>query len=47
MFLTAYAVYGDASRWSDIAEANPDVDPVFVPPGTVLRIPTRTTGAPP
>jgi Contractile injection system tube protein len=40
MFLTAYFFFGDPSRWTAIAEANPDVDPVFVPPGTVLRIPT-------
>jgi hypothetical protein len=39
MFLIAFFVYGDASRWPLIAEANPDVDPVFVPPGTVLRVP--------
>jgi hypothetical protein len=41
LFLTAFAFFGDASLWTVIAEANPDVDPVFVPPGTVLRIPTR------
>jgi hypothetical protein len=32
--------FGDPSLWTLIAEANPDVDPVFVPPGTALRIPT-------
>jgi hypothetical protein len=41
LFLTAFSFFGDASLWSLIAEANPEVDPVFVPPGTVLRIPTR------
>jgi len=40
-FLTAFSFYGDASLWTEIAEANPEVDPVFVPAGTVLRIPTR------
>jgi hypothetical protein len=40
MFLTAYLLFGDPARWTAIAEANPDVDPVFVPPGTVLSIPT-------
>jgi hypothetical protein len=40
MFLTAYSFFGDASLWTVIAGANPDVNPVFVPPGTVLRIPT-------
>jgi Contractile injection system tube protein len=39
LFLTAFLFFGDASLWSAIAEANPDVDPVFVPPGTALRIP--------
>lgn len=39
MFLTAFLVLGDAFLWSAIAAANPDVDPIFVPPGTVLRIP--------
>ncbi|HWO22628.1 MAG TPA: hypothetical protein VNO30_27905 [Kofleriaceae bacterium] len=41
MFLTAFFLFGDASRWSVLAEENPDIDPVFVPPGTVLRVPTR------
>jgi hypothetical protein len=41
MFLTAFSLFGDASLWTEIADANPDVHPVFVPPGTVLRIPTR------
>jgi Contractile injection system tube protein len=40
LFLTAYQFFGDASLWTIIADANPDVDPVFVLPGTVLRIPT-------
>jgi hypothetical protein len=40
LFLTAFFFFGDASLWTVIAEANPDVDPVFVPPGTVLRIPS-------
>jgi len=40
LFLTAYLFFGDPSLWTLIAEANPDVDPVFVPPGTALRIPT-------
>lgn len=47
LFLTASFFFGDASLWSVIAGANPDVDPVFVPPGTVLRVPTRgARGAP-
>ena len=41
LFLTAFSFFGDASLWTVIAEANPDVHPVFVPAGTVLRIPTR------
>jgi hypothetical protein len=41
MFLTAFSLLGDASLWTVIAAANPDVDPVFVPPGTVLRIPAQ------
>ena len=41
LFLTAFLFFGDASLWDVLAEANPDVDPVFVPPGTALRIPTR------
>jgi nucleoid-associated protein YgaU len=41
MFLTAFSLFGDPSLWTVIAEANPEVDPVFVPPGTVLRIPAR------
>jgi hypothetical protein len=40
LFLTAFQFFGDASMWDILADANPDVDPVFVPPGTVLRIPT-------
>jgi hypothetical protein len=40
LFLTAFQFFGDASMWEVLADANPDVDPVFVPPGTVLRIPT-------
>jgi hypothetical protein len=47
MFLTAFSLFGDASLWTAIAEANPGVHPVFVPPGTVLRIPTsRRLAAP-
>jgi hypothetical protein len=41
LFLTAFSFFGDVSLWTLLAEANPDVDPVFVPSGTVLRIPTR------
>jgi hypothetical protein len=41
LFLTAASFLGSPSLWSLIARANPDVDPLFVPPGTVLRIPTR------
>ncbi|HWU89446.1 MAG TPA: hypothetical protein VN253_19430 [Kofleriaceae bacterium] len=41
LFLTAFSFFGDPSLWDILAEANPDIDPVFVPPGTVLRIPTR------
>jgi hypothetical protein len=41
LYLTAFLFFGDPARWSVIAEANPEVDPVFVLPGTVLRIPTH------
>jgi hypothetical protein len=47
LFLTAYLVFGDASMWTVIAEANPDVNPVFVMPGTVLRVPTSRKSAAP
>jgi len=47
MFLTAFSLFGDASLWTEIAEANPDVNPVFVPPGTVLRIPAHRKPAAP
>lgn len=47
LFLTAAAFLGNPALWSLLARANPDVDPVFVPPGTVLRIPTRGRGTPP
>jgi hypothetical protein len=39
MFLTAMLRYGDVSLWRKLSELNPDVDPVFVPPGTILRVP--------
>lgn len=35
----AYREYGDDRRWRLIAEANGVVDPLAIPPGTVLRIP--------
>lgn len=41
LFLSAFSLFGDPSLWTVIAEANPEVDPVFVPPATVLRIPAR------
>lgn len=41
LFLTAAAFLGNPALWGLIARANPDIDPVFVSPGTVLRIPTR------
>jgi hypothetical protein len=47
LFLTAFSLFGDPSLWSLIAEANPEIDPVFVPPGTALRIPTRGRPAAP
>lgn len=47
LFLTAFAFYGDPALWTVIAEANPEVDPVFVPPGTLLRIPSRDAGGAP
>jgi hypothetical protein len=39
MYLTALLRLGDVSGWRKLAELNPDIDPVFVPPGTVLRLP--------
>jgi hypothetical protein len=41
LFLTAFQFFGDPALWTLIADANPDVDPVFVAPGTVLSIPSR------
>lgn len=39
--LIAYRVYGDASMWWKIADANPEIlDWSEVDPGTVLRIPS-------
>jgi hypothetical protein len=40
LYMTAFLFFGDASRWRVLADANPDVDPLLVPPGTALRIPT-------
>jgi hypothetical protein len=39
LFLAAFRLYGDESKWRLIANANPDVDPLFVPAGTALKIP--------
>jgi len=39
----AAAVYGDASRWRDIADANNIEDPFNVPPGTSLVVPGKAT----
>jgi hypothetical protein len=39
MFLTALLRFGDVGLWRKLSELNPDVDPVFVPPGTILRVP--------
>lgn len=47
LFLTAFRFFGAASLWDLIADANPDIDPVFVPPGTVLRIPTSAKSVSP
>lgn len=47
LFLTAFRFFGDPGLWSLLAQANPEVDPVFVPPGTVLRVPTGGKVAPP
>lgn len=39
--LIAYRVYGDATLWWRIADANPEIlDWAEVQPGTVLRIPS-------
>lgn len=35
----AQEVYGDPTRWRDIARANDIVDPLTVIPGTVIRLP--------
>lgn len=35
----AYHLLGDARLWYAIADVNPDVDPLFLPPGAVIKIP--------
>ncbi len=37
--LIAFSVYGDATKWRRIAEANHIVDPLRIPAGSVLMIP--------
>ena len=39
LFLTAFSLWGDPARWRILADANPDLDPLFVPPGQLLRVP--------
>jgi hypothetical protein len=47
LFLTAFRLFGDPGLWRLLAQANPEVDPVFVPPGTPLRIPIGGKAASP
>lgn len=35
----AYAEYGDAGEWKRICRCNDISDPLFIPPGTILKVP--------
>jgi nucleoid-associated protein YgaU len=42
----AQRLYGDGSKWRQIAEANPDIDPARIKPGDVLNLPGNAAPAP-